>query len=74
MKKTGASVFLAFLLLVAGWGSSSSDAMDLKMFLQKAPRPEGWGWVEGPKLCNRKTLFNHIDGEAEPCRVDGTER
>jgi hypothetical protein len=27
--------------------------------------PEGWTVIEGPRLYNKKTLFEHIDGQAE---------
>jgi hypothetical protein len=27
--------------------------------------PEGWSLIEGPRIYNKKTLFEHIDGQAE---------
>jgi hypothetical protein len=27
--------------------------------------PEGWGLIDGPRTYTKKTLFNHIDGQAE---------
>ena len=59
-----------YLLIVYGCvtmlilGGRSSEAMSLESLLPKK-LPENWAVVEGPKIFNRKTLFEHIDGQAD---------
>jgi len=40
-------------------------AAPLESLLPKKELPEGWAMVEGPQIFTKKTLFEHIDGEAE---------
>jgi len=49
------------MLIPAG---RSSAAIPLESLLPKE-LPENWAVVEGPTIFNRKTLFEHIDGQAE---------
>jgi hypothetical protein len=44
---------------------ASSRAEPLESFLPKKNVPEGWAMIEGPQTFTKKTLFEHIDGEAE---------
>jgi uncharacterized protein DUF6599 len=37
----------------------------LESLLPKKDLPEGWAMIEGPQPFTKKTLFEHIDGEAE---------
>jgi hypothetical protein len=54
--------FLSVLILVGP--SIAFGATTLESLLP--PRlPEGWALIEGPRLYNKKTLFEHIDGQAE---------
>ncbi len=63
MKRVTRASF-SFLLCLLALGSMSSWAGILESFLPPAP-PEGWALVEGPRLYTRRTLFEHIDGQAE---------
>ena len=47
------------------WLEASSWAMPLESLLPKKDLPEEWAMAEGPQAYTRKTLFEHIDGEAE---------
>ena len=40
-------------------------AATLESFLPMKSLPKGWARVEGPQIFTKKTLFEHIDGEAE---------
>jgi len=58
---------LFLLLLVAfilSWSSASSGAGAVESLFPK-DIPEGWALIEGPLTYTKKTLFNHIDGQAE---------
>jgi hypothetical protein len=43
----------------------SSWATPLESLLPPKSLPEGWAMIEGPQTFTKKTLFEHIDGEAE---------
>ncbi len=47
------------------WLEASSWATPLESLLPKKDLPEEWAMAEGPQAYTRKTLFEHIDGEAE---------
>jgi hypothetical protein len=55
---------LMILSLILIWSNVSSGAAGLDLFLPKN-LPEGWGLIEGPRFYARKTLFEHLDGQAE---------
>ena len=40
-------------------------AAPLESLLPRKNPPVGWGMIEGPQAFTKKTLFEHIDGEAE---------
>jgi hypothetical protein len=42
-----------------------SGAAPMDSLLPKKNLPEGWAMIEGPHPFTKKTLFEHIDGEAE---------
>jgi len=44
---------------------ASSWAAPLQSLLPTKNLPEGWAVIEGPQPFTKKTLFEHIDGEAE---------
>jgi hypothetical protein len=50
--------------IVVGF-EASSWAAPLESLLPKKDLPEEWAMVEGPQTYTKKTLFEHIDGEAE---------
>jgi len=43
----------------------ASWAATLEFLLPTKGLPEGWAKIEGPQIFTKKTLFEHIDGEAE---------
>jgi hypothetical protein len=57
-----------FILLLVAFilssGSASSWAVAMESLLPKGI-PEGWALIEGPRTYTKKTLFEHIDGQAE---------
>jgi hypothetical protein len=46
------------------WMGVSSGAVVMESFLPKET-PKGWGLIEGPRVYTKKTLFEHMDGQAE---------
>jgi hypothetical protein len=46
------------------WGGVSSGSTAIESLLPK-DLPDGWVLVEGPQPYTKKTLFEHIDGQAE---------
>jgi hypothetical protein len=59
---------LKILFILAGifvWLEASSWAVPLESIIPKKNLPEGWTLVEGPQIYTRKTLFEHINGQAE---------
>jgi len=46
-------------------GCQGAFGSSLESFVPKKNLPEGWALIDGPRLHNRKTLFEHIDGQAE---------
>ncbi len=53
-----------FVLIVTCWGVSSA-ATTLESLIPRRDIPEGWTLIHGPQAYNKKTLFEHIDGQAE---------
>jgi hypothetical protein len=56
----GPFLFLCMLTL----GNLSSQAASLESLLP-SKLPEGWRLIDGPHPYNRKTLFKHVNGQAE---------
>jgi len=50
--------------ILTGFATSSWTA-PLESLMPKKGLPEGWTLAEGPQIYTRKTLFEHINGEAE---------
>ncbi len=46
------------------WSGVASGMSSLESLLPR-DLPEGWVLIEGPRLYTRKTLFEHLDGQAE---------
>jgi len=57
-------VVLLLFAVILLWSGVSSGVVEMESLL---PRdiPEGWALIEGPLTYTKKTLFNHIDGQAE---------
>ena len=57
-------IFLGIFVLAVAWvGTAFGDSSP--GFLLPATPLKGWTLTEGPRHYNRKTLFEHIDGQAE---------
>jgi hypothetical protein len=58
---------LKIVFILAGifvWLEASSWAVPIESLLPK-DLPDGWALIDGPQPYNKKTLFKHIDGQAE---------
>ncbi len=58
--------FMILLILIGamGWCGVSSEAVTLESLIPK-DIPDGWALIEGPRIYTKKSLFEHIDGQAE---------
>ena len=59
---------LIILSIIAGifmWFEASSWAVPLESLIPKKDLPDGWALIDGPQTYTEKTLFKHIDGQAE---------
>mgnify|MGYP001029502710 CR=1 FL=1 len=56
---------LLILIGMIGCCGVSSEAMTLESLVPKEDVPEGWTLIEGPHIYTKKTLFKHINGQAE---------
>lgn len=59
---------LIILFILAGifvWFEASSWGVPLESLIPKKDLPDGWALVDGPQTYTEKTLFKHIDGQAE---------
>ena len=58
--------FMILLILTGamGWCGVSSEAVTLESLIPK-DIPDGWALIEGPRIYTKKSLFEHIDGQAE---------
>ncbi len=58
--------FMILLILTGamGWCGVSSEAVTLESLLPK-DIPDGWALIDGPRIYMKKTLFEHVDGQAE---------
>lgn len=52
-----------FFLMVTCW--KVSLARPLESLIPKKDIPAGWALIQGPQTYNKKTLFEHINGQAE---------
>jgi hypothetical protein len=62
--KKGLIIF-SFLILLLMRGEVSFGATTAQSLIPRKGLSEGWTLVEGPKGFNKKTLFQHINGQAE---------
>jgi len=59
---------LKILFILAGifvWLEASSWAVPLESLIPKKDLPKDWTLIHGPQIYIRKTLFEHINGQAE---------
>ena len=56
---------IIFVFILIFIGTQEAFGSSLRSFLPKENLPEGWTLMEGPHLYNKKTLFEHINGQAE---------
>ncbi len=54
------SFVLIFLSIEVSYGTTPLESL-----IPKRELPEGWALFEGPHIYTKKTLFGHIDGQAE---------
>lgn len=64
MKKKIAMTISVFVMIVTCWGVSSG-ATPLETLIPKRDIPKEWTLIHGPQTYNKKTLFEHINGQAE---------
>ena len=57
-------ILSVFVLIVTGWGVSSA-ATPLDSLIPRRDIPKEWTLIQGPQTYNKKTLFEHINGQAE---------
>src|SRR4030043_96348 len=58
-------IILFILIGICGWDEASSRAVPMESLVPKKNLPEGWVLIEGPRTFTKKTLFEHINGQAE---------
>ena len=58
-------IILSISILLFVLRDSSFGATTVGSLLPLKDFPKGWTLIEGPKNFNKKTLFNHINGQAE---------
>jgi len=59
---------LMILFILTGifvWFETISWAVPLESLISKRDLPAGWALIQGPQTYNKKTLFGHINGQAE---------
>lgn len=62
--KPPARIFSIFLLILV-WSPCSQGATDLQPLVPRTNLPRGWTLTEAPPIYTKKTLFQHINGQAE---------
>jgi hypothetical protein len=66
MIRSGLLIGLLILVVVAIWSDLCSGASPLESLIPtREDIPTGWTSIEGPRVYTKKTLFEHIDGQAE---------
>jgi hypothetical protein len=58
-------IVLFILVGIFAWSETSSEAAPLESLAIKKNLPEGWTLIPGPQTYNKKTLFGHVNGQAE---------
>lgn len=58
-------MILLIFMGILGWFQTISWAVPLESLIPKRDLPKGWTLIHGPQAYNQKTLFEHINGQAE---------
>jgi len=58
-------IILFMLMGILIWCEDSSGAIPLESLIPKKDLPKEWTLIHGPQTYNKKTLFEHINGQAE---------
>jgi hypothetical protein len=58
-------VTLFILIYLLAWADLYSEAVPIESIVPKKDLQGGWELIDGPRIYNKKTLFEHIDGQAE---------
>jgi hypothetical protein len=58
-------IIIFALLFMCAWSGVSSGATPLDSLIPKRDLPGGWAIIHGPQTYTKKTLFKHINGQAE---------
>ena len=58
-------ILLSILTAIFVWFEASSWVVPLESLIPKKDLPDGWALIDGPQTYTEKTLFKHIDGQAE---------
>jgi len=58
-------IIFCLLLSISLSGGTSLSAVPLESLVPKRDIPEEWTLIHGPQTYNKKTLFEHINGQAE---------
>ena len=58
-------IILSILAGIFVWFEASSWAVPLESLMPKKDLPDGWALVDGPQTYTKKTLFKHVNGQAE---------
>jgi len=56
---------LFILMGIFVWCEASSGAVPLESLIPRRDLPKEWTLIHGPQIYNKKTLFEHINGQAE---------
>jgi len=60
------NLIMVFILIgVLGWFETISWAVPLESLILKRNLPKEWTLIHGPQTYNKKTLFEHVNGQAE---------
>jgi hypothetical protein len=58
-------IILSLLVLMIIWNGAPSEAIPLESLIPPKDALEGWALIHGPQTYTKKTLFEHINGQAE---------
>lgn len=58
-------LIILFILILTLTGKGVFSATPLESVIPKKDLPRGWALIHGPQTYNKKTLFEHINGQAE---------
>ena len=65
MERIGIVIIMSILIGSTGWGGITAEAQDVGSLVPRQELPSGWELVHGPKTYTGRTLFEHINGQAE---------